>query len=130
MFSSDAFSHINVLDKAADASYQRETIIANNIANADTPTYKRKDLDFQTLLERELKATGYNNIDQAVKNVKLSSLNADVYTDYAGYSYRIDKNNVDIDTENVELASEQLRYQQITSGITQDFQHFKTAIGS
>lgn len=130
MINSDAFSYINVLDKAADASYKRETIIANNIANADTPTYKRKDLEFQELLEKELKATGYRDIDQAVKNVRLSSLNPDVYTDYPGFSYRIDKNNVDIDTENVELASEQLRYQTITTGINQEFQHFKTAIGS
>ncbi|MCR4798251.1 MAG: flagellar basal body rod protein FlgB [Lachnospiraceae bacterium] len=130
MINSDAFSYINVLDKAADASYKRETIIANNIANAATPTYKRKDLEFQELLEKELKATGYRDIDQAVKNVRLSSLNPDVYTDYPGFSYRIDKNNVDIDTENVELASEQLRYQTITTGINQEFQHFKTAIGS
>ena len=32
--------------------------------------------------------------------------------------------------ENVELASEQLRYQELTTSISQDFSHFKTAIGS
>ena len=33
MLRSDAFSYINVLDKAADASWLRQTTIANNIAN-------------------------------------------------------------------------------------------------
>ena len=50
MISTNAFSYINVLDKAADASWTREGLIANNIANADTPGYKRQDIDFQTAL--------------------------------------------------------------------------------
>ncbi|MCR4675170.1 MAG: flagellar basal body rod protein FlgB [Lachnospiraceae bacterium] len=132
MINSDAFSYINVLDKAADASYTRETLIANNIANADTPTYKRKDIDFQSVLEKELRegSTQYSSMDAWVKNMDTSELTAQSYTDYANYSYRIDKNNVDIDTENVELASEQLRYQQLTTAVSQEFSHLKTAIGS
>ncbi len=34
MLSSSAFDYINVLDKAADASWLRESTLANNIANA------------------------------------------------------------------------------------------------
>lgn len=132
MINSDAFSYINVLDKAADASYTRETLIANNIANADTPTYKRKDLDFQSVLEKELRtgSTQYPNLDTLVKHMDTSNLTAEVYKDYENYSYRIDKNNVDIDTENVELASEQLRYQQLTTAVSNEFSHLKIAIGS
>lgn len=36
MINSNAFSYINVLDRAADASWTRETVIGNNIANVDT----------------------------------------------------------------------------------------------
>ncbi|MBR1629375.1 MAG: hypothetical protein IJ679_08960 [Lachnospiraceae bacterium] len=54
MISSHAFDSINLLDKAADASVKRETVIANNLANADTPTYKRKDIDFSRTLMREM----------------------------------------------------------------------------
>lgn len=132
MINSNAFSYINVMDKAADASFKRETLIANNIANADTPTYKRKDLDFQSVLEHELRTgcTKYPNLDGVVKHLDTTNLNPKEYRDYEYYSYRIDKNNVDPDTENVELASEQLRYQELTTSISQDFSHFKTAIGS
>ena len=48
MINSTAFDYVNVLTKAADASYQREAILANNISNVDTPGYKRKDLNFVT----------------------------------------------------------------------------------
>ena len=41
MFNSSAFDYINVLDKAADAAWLRNDAISNNIANVDTPGYKR-----------------------------------------------------------------------------------------
>ncbi len=54
MIGSDAFNYINVLNKAADASWTRNQVIANNIANNDTPNYKRKDINFETYLKDEL----------------------------------------------------------------------------
>ena len=36
MISSNAFDYMNVLNKAASASWEREQLISNNIANADT----------------------------------------------------------------------------------------------
>ena len=47
MIKSNAFDYINVLDKAADASWLRNQAIANNIANVDTPGYKREDITFE-----------------------------------------------------------------------------------
>lgn len=51
MITSGAFSYINVLDKAADASWLREATITNNLANVDTPGFKRKDVDFEGVLK-------------------------------------------------------------------------------
>ena len=128
MIDSNAFSYINVLDKAADASWIRENAIANNVANVDTPGYKRQDVAFQDILERELKSTKYKSLQEAVDNVPLNRLESKIYTDYESFSYRLDGNNVDIDTENVELASEQLRYQALTTAVTQDFSRLKSAM--
>ena len=50
-------------------------------------------------------------------NADLSGLNVSTYTDSSNYSYRLDRNNVDPDTENVELASETIRYQALTNSI-------------
>lgn len=128
MIQSNAFNYINVLDKAADASWIRENAIANNIANVDTPGYKRKDVDFQDILDRQLKSTQYRSLQQAVNHVPLNKLESRIYTDHEAFSYRLDGNNVDIDTENVELASEQLRYQTLTKSVTQQFSRLKTAM--
>ena len=54
MISSGAYNYINILEKTADASWLRHSVISNNIANADTPTYKRKDVNFQSYLEDQL----------------------------------------------------------------------------
>ena len=60
MLSTNAFNYVNVLDKAADASWRREALISNNIANVDTPGYKRRDLDFQSLLKAEMGRTKFS----------------------------------------------------------------------
>ena len=52
MIGSNAFNYVNVLNKAADASWIRNEVIANNIANVSTPGYKRKDIKFEGYLKR------------------------------------------------------------------------------
>ena len=128
MINSNAFSYINVLDRAADASWTRESAIANNVANVDTPGYKRQDVAFEDILKRELKSSKYDTLQKAVDQVSLDKLEGQVYTDYASYSYRLDGNNVDIDTENVELASEQLRYQTLTKAASEELTRMTTAM--
>lgn len=125
MFQSDAFSYVNIMDKALDASWMREHAIAHNLANVDTPGYKRKDVDFQSLLERELRQSKFSSLDGAIKHADLMKLEAATYTDHGSFSYRLDGNNVDVDTENVELASEQIRYQALTGSLSQEFARMK-----
>lgn len=128
MISSDAFSYVNLLDMTADASYQRQTLIMNNIANGDTPGYKRQEMEFASVLRRELIATHEKTLDRAVNVLDDNGNHVDgyEYTDYEHYSYRLDGNNSDPDTEQVELASEQLRYQSLTTSITNEFNRFAT----
>lgn len=132
MITSGVFDYINVLDKAADGAWLRNEAIANNIANVDTPGYKRQDVSFEAELKHALKANKYVSLDEKVKDLnsdgRLSHVNPRTYTDYAGYSYRLDGNNVDIDNENVELASNQIKYNALTQSIDQEFKNLKTVI--
>ena len=128
MINSNAFDYINVVDRALDASYLRETVIANNIANVDTPYYKRKDVNFQDVLDDAIDSAKYKTIDQAVTSINTDDLNPIEYTDAENFSYRIERNNVDIDTENAELASEQLRYQALIQSANLDFSRFRSVI--
>ena len=128
MINSTAFDYVNVLTKAADASYQREAILANNISNVDTPGYKRKDLNFEGVLSQELGRCKHQSLDKKISELDTSKLTANVYTDHSNYSYRMDGNNVDIDTENVELASEQIKYEALTSSISSLFSRMKSVV--
>ena len=130
MLMSDAFDQVNLNDKGLDASWLRMTTIANNLANVDTPNFKRTEVNFQDVLDRELRRTRFTDAQKAVKALDMSDLDPMVYKDHANYSYRIDRNNVDVDTENVELASETLRYQTISTATNSELSKFSTAIGS
>lgn len=128
MFSSDIYNYINVMDKAADATWLRQTAISNNIANQDTPGYKRQDVDFEGTLERELNKSKYTSLDSKVKNLHMNHLNVETYTDSAGYSYRLDKNNVDPEQEYAELASAQIRYSALIDSMSSEYARIKSVI--
>lgn len=131
MFSTNAFGYINVLSSAADAAWKRNEILNNNIANVDTPGFKRQDLKFEFVLENEIARQGKtaSTLDEKVRNVDYTRLKPWVYTDNSELSNRLDGNNVDIDTEEAELASNQLMYDGLINGINSEFQRIKTVLG-
>lgn len=126
MINTHAFDYINVLDKAADASWLRNQAIDNNIANVDTPGYKRQDVAFESELKKALgRSSNTSNMDQRVAAIRTAQLKPKAYTDLNGYAYRLDGNNVDIDTENVMLAENQIKYQGLMNSISQEFENLK-----
>ena len=128
MIQTNAFDYINVLNRAADAAWQRNEAISNNIANVYTPGYKRQDVAFESVLQQALGNNRYQSMDDKVANVNLSRLRGRAYVDYANYSYRLDGNNVDIENENVMLAENQLKYQGLISSINQEFTNLQTVM--
>ena len=128
MIQTNAFDYINVLNRAADAAWQRNEAISNNIANVDTPGYKRQDVAFESVLQQALGNNRYQSMDDKVANVNLSRLRGRAYVDYANYSYRLDGNNVDIENEHVMLAENQLKYQGLISSINQEFTNLQTVM--
>lgn len=126
MISSGAYNYINVLESVADASWTRNSVISNNIANVDTPGYKRKDVQFELYLQEEL--SGGSSLDDEVADADLEVLNGTTYTDYGTVSYRLDGNNVDIDTENSYLAQNQLKYYTVLDSISQEFSRLRSVI--
>jgi len=130
MIGSDAYNYINVLNKAAGASWTKNEIIANNIANVDTPDYKRKDLNFESLLSEALSDTSVHtrNMDKKVANLNMAALKPNVYTEYSTLSYRYDGNNVDIDTEQAYLADNQIKYYTLLDSMTHEFNRLKSVL--
>ena len=116
------FNQADIMGLALDATWKRNQVINENIANVDTPGYKRKDVSFESYLEKAMKTTDAENISQ------LNRIQPRVYTDNSHLSYRKDGNNVDVDTEMVNLAENQLRYNTMISQVNYNFERLKAVI--
>lgn len=122
------FDYINVLDKAADAAWLRNDAISNNIANADTPGYKRQDVNFENHLRQALGYHRFESMDYKVYNLNFNDIVPETYTDAWNYSYRLDGNNVDIDTEAVYLAENQIKYNALLDSIKSEFNNLQAVM--
>ena len=130
MINTNIYNYINVLNKAADAATTRGEILANNLSNVDTPNYKRKDVSFQSYLQQAL--VGNDTLDERVAdiNTHLSDFSGFVYTDSSTLSYRLDGNNVDVDTEESMYAQNQIRYNLLVELMGQEFDRYTTVLSS
>ena len=112
---------LNVLQKGLEASSMRQQVLSNNIANIDTPSFKRSDVDFQTVLGTvlgeksgalSLKLTAQKHLP-GLADVGGSAIVTDQST-----SLRNDGNNVDVDKEMTNVAENGLYYNSLTSAIS------------
>ena len=127
---SGAFGYVDVLKTAADASWLREEVLTNNIANVDTPNYKRQDVEFTTYLKSALEQAGTpaSTLTQKVNEANLSGITTRTYTENTTLSYRMDGNNVDLSTENAELAAEQINYNALIDSMNNEFSRMKAVL--
>lgn len=127
---SGAFGYVDVLKTAADASWLREEVLTNNIANVDTPNYKRQDVEFTTYLKSALEQAGTpaSTLTQKVNEANLSRITTRTYTENTTLSYRMDGNNVDLSTENAELAAEQINYNALIDSMNNEFTRMKAVL--
>lgn len=94
---------------------ERSAVLANNIANADTPGFKARDMDFKQVLNAQL-GNGGNELPLSAPNGAHSAglLQPDAIN---GLKYRlpsqpsIDGNTVDVQSERAEFARNTLEYQ-------------------
>ncbi len=90
------------LASSLDACALRNRIVANNVANADTPGFKRRTVSFEESLSRAL--TGGTDDITEIQHIKPT-----VETDQTP-STRPDGNNVNVDKEMAELARNSIKY--------------------
>ena len=120
-----------ILQKALDGTWQRQRAISNNIANYETPGYKAKAVSFETYLQKEL-----NNIVGLTQNQSFDneeakdSIRTSKIDEYENLSTegRADGNNVDLDSENIEMAKTQIQYQYLTRTLSDSFSRLRYAI--
>jgi len=110
------------IEKAMQGSLLRQQVLANNIANANTPGYQRSDVDFQSALAQAF-SSGTPSTSQ-LDQITFSPQRA------ANGAMQVDGNTVDINTENADLSENTLDYQALESVMGTRMSILKTAIGS
>ena len=105
---------LNVLQKGLEASSLRQQVLSDNVANVDTPNFKRSDVDFQVVLNQALGNDGGELPLKQTSKLHLPGITGDgsstgVVMD-TSTSMRKDGNNVDIDKEMTNVAENNLYY--------------------
>jgi flagellar basal-body rod protein FlgB len=124
-------NNIQMFNKALDGIWLKDKAINQNISNANTPNYKRLTVDFEDKLrdamdnhETKLNRTHDKHLPIS-RNLK--DMEPEIGIDKS-YSYRFDKNNVDIDTESAELAKNTIMYNAVVSQTADEFEKIKNVI--
>ena len=115
---------LELLQKKMDAVWMRQQVIADNIANASTPGYKSKSLEFESLLEKRLSVTGMSDesIRQALDQIQPTVVRQE------GTTAKQDGNNVDEDKESVEMARALIEYNYLCNSLSSQINRMKYVV--
>lgn len=131
MFESTGFGRqIDILQRTMDASLLRQNVIADNIANANTPNFKRSEVNFESRLAYALQSEQREpRFREALTDERHIAFHEG--TDYRDVRPRRvtdfqttaknNGNNVDIEVESMNLLSNQLAYQMMTRSVADSF---------
>ena len=117
--------NIDLISKAMDLQLLRHSVIADNIANAETPGFKARKVDFEKELQRAVEANESGMINPAGRG--LASLEPSIYQDPEA-EMGADLNTVDMDREMAALTKNDVKYSAATQAISQKFSLLKYAI--
>ncbi len=115
-----ALANTEFLQKSLQASVYKSEVINSNIANADTPGYKRRVVNFDSSLQSavdEYRKTGVVDLD----DVNPTTTTEDI-------TYRIDGNGVVMEQEMVELYQNAARYDMMVNSVNFNFNGIKTVL--
>lgn len=124
------------MEKALDSSVLRQKVIANNIANVDTPGYKALEVTFEDKLREAMKNPPGAGIRLANTNPRhiqitdttsLENFQPDV-TELKNFTLRNDGNSVDIDRETANLAKNELYYDAVMRALNDEFRWMRAIV--
>lgn len=116
---------IALAQKSLDCLWKKQEVLSNNLANIDTPGYKRQQVSFEETFRRRLTAA-----DETKSSSKMrEAIEGTNYTIYSrDDSARVDENSVNADVEETEMTRTWLHYNYLLQSVTSDVRRYQTAI--
>jgi flagellar basal-body rod protein FlgB len=138
MFDNTTFGRqIDILQRTMDTSLLRQNVIANNIANANTPNFKRGMVNFESRLAYALESEAQEpRFQEALTNERHIRFNTPLdyrdvrprrVTDFLTTA-KNNGNNVDIEVESMNQLNNQLAYQMMTRSVADSFQRINLVL--
>lgn len=122
------FKLVDIITQGLDATSLRHKILSNNLANANTPQFRRSDIDFSSVYAEvnqiPMKSTHESHITTGIR----ISDNIPIVQDNST-SMRNDGSNVDVEREMIFLLENQLHYQAMTEVISRNLSLLRSVIG-
>ncbi|NMB32970.1 MAG: flagellar basal body rod protein FlgB [Clostridium sp.] len=123
----------DIYEKSLDAALQRNQAISQNIANVDTPNYKRKTVAFEEHLyaasrNGRLRGTRLHSKHIPVGKKDVRDIKISISEDGEAHSMRLDGNNVDIEMEMALMAKNTIRYSVLSQRLSNEFNKIKSVI--
>lgn len=137
--------HFKVLESALNVSNVRHRVITNNVANVDTPNFRRSEVIFESYLKNYLDKAEQKDIGKSKNKLSMSTTNTRHINDekeedlpFVGaivkkvnkQTMRTDGNNVDIDIEMADMAKNTIYYQAVAQRVNGYFASLKSVIES
>ncbi|KUO65633.1 MAG: flagellar biosynthesis protein FlgB [Gracilibacter sp. BRH_c7a] len=121
-----------LLEGGLDGLSLRNKVMADNIANVDTPNFKRADVNFEKVLQAALKDKDADIQLQRTSSVHFpgTTINGNFVVKDNSTSFRNDGNNVDIDLEMTKLAQNSLHYNALSAAYTSHINMLRQVIQS
>lgn len=127
----NSFGNVDLFKKVLDASWLKNTTISDNIANVNTPGYKRKVVEFDSLLKNYLDQGSNRMATTDEKHFRIhnqsNSLEPTINT-VEDTSFRKDQNNVNVDVEMTEFSKNLIKYNAMTQQVTGELKRIRMAI--
>ncbi len=117
-------SQFEMLNRLADVSMLRQRVIANNVANVNTPGYRSQRVDFEDVLTKQLE----QGRDSVAPKLDFARINPEMREDTSNI-VRVDGNSVNINKEMGRLNKNKILYQTYMNLIKTKVQQMRTAIG-
>lgn len=114
--------------RSMDYLWQKQSVIADNVANAETPGYKTKYVTFEQELRSRIEAASKEPNTAKASAVRDSILQSGIVTREANETTRLDENGVNVTEQNVELSRAYLQYQLTTRAFSEEVSRLRAAI--
>ena len=103
-----------IMQRALDGAWRRHEVLANNVANAETPGYKRLDLDFRSALAEATASTRPTLVATSSRHIVPSNTVQPGRLAQDLSAITPDGNSVDMDREMGEVAANALYYSAVS----------------